>query len=547
MANYMRRNATRNQRQVFGYAPTVRRPRSRFNRSHGHTTTFDGDYLIPVIRDMLLPGDTINLKMKAFVRMADLVRPFFTNVTLSFHCYVIPIRLVFPLIEKMFGAQDNPGDSTSYVFPTMTSPSGGYAHDDLQAYWGVRQGVAGLTHHCLFDRAYNLTWKEHYRDQDLDDSPVIDTGEAASDPADHVLLKRRKYKDYFTAARPWLQKGTAVSLPLGTSAPLSGFPLMVDSGLAPTLENSGGSPTGAMRTQASSGEMEMNGTGWGTNANLFWTNSELSVDLTQGATGPVDLPYADLTAATAATLDELREAIAIQRRYEKDARSGTRFTEIIKNTWGVDSPDQRLQRPEYIGGADFNIYVNPIAQTSQTSGANALGNLAAQGATFHETRPIVRSIYEPSLLLGLISTRVDLVYQQRLPREMTYSTRWDWHWPEFEHLSEQAILNKEIFAQGTSADDEVFGYTGRYNEWRTKESMITGKFNSDDSANLDEWTLAQDFDNLPTLSSEFVEEDAPYDRVVTVTSEPEFKGDFFFDYICVRPISLDATPGLPRI
>lgn len=542
MASYKQRRA-RGRSQEFGYIPQIRVPRSRYDRSHGHSTTFDGDYLIPVVRDLLMPGDTINLSMRAFIRMADLVRPFMTNVELAFHVYVTPIRLVFPLIEKMWGAQDNPGDSTSYVLPTMTSPAGGYAHDDLQAYWGVRQGVAGLQHHCLFDRAYNRIWRDHYKDQDLDDDPTLDTGESASLPANHVLLRRRKKRDRYTTARPWLQKGPAVELPLGTQAPLAGGEFVTRTGSGdPKFGSAFGSPTPQSLSVSSTGSQE---SVW-INAGSFTPgalqyDSGLEVDFT-GTTA-----YADLSDATAATLVELRESIAVQRQYERDARSGTRFVEVIKANWGVDSPDQRLQRPEYIGGATFPIYVNPIAQTSKTDGADVLGNLAAQGVAYHETRPIVRSIVEPSILIGLVSTRQDLVYQQRVPRDMSYSTRWDFPWPEFQNLSEEAILNKELYAQGTSADDDVFGYAPRYSSWRTMESMITGKFNSDDPASLDEWTLAQDFSSLPTLSSDFVEEDAPYDRVVTVPSEPEFKADMYFNYKVVRALALDSSPGLWRL
>ena len=255
--------------------------------------------------------------------------------------------------------------------------------------------------------------------------------------------------------------------------------------------------------------------------------------------------YADLSTATAATINQLRQAFQIQRMYERDARGGTRYTEVIRAHFGVTSPDARQQRPEYIGGTTVNININPIAQTAPTvSGQTPQGNLAAMGTVAVQASNIIKSFTEHEIVLGFVSVRADLNYQQGMNRMWSRSTRFDFYWPALSHLGEQSILNKEIYAQGTSADNNVFGYQERYAEYRYKPSQITGLFRSNATASLDTWHLAQEFSSLPSLNAAFIVENPPIDRVVAVPSEPQFILDCFFDFKAARPMPTYATPGL---
>ena len=530
----MHRNQSVNLHQ-FTMIPKADIPRSKFDCQSTHKTTFDAGYLVPIYVDEVLPGDTFNLNMTAFARLSTPLFPIMDNMVLDSFFFFVPNRLIWSNWQKFMGQQANPSDSISYVVPQQVSPTGGYSIGSLQDYMGLPtagQVTAGQTvSHCAFwPRAYNLIWNEWFRDENLQNSVIVDTGDGPDTVSNYTLLRRGKRKDYFTSALPWPQKGSSVTLPLGSTAPIK------SNGSAIDVKGTFSGATTPMAYTTTQGLTQYTAVLTNNESIAFGTNTGL---------------YADLSSATAATINQLRQSFQIQKLLERDARGGTRYTEIIRSHFGVISPDARLQRPEYIGGGSTPININPIAQTSATGvtgGSTPMGNLAAMGTALAHNHGFTQSFTEHGVIIGLVSVRADLTYQQGLHKMWSRSTRYDFYFPAFATLGEQAVLNQEIYVTGTTAQDQnVFGYQERWAEYRYNPSRISALFRSTASGTIDAWHLAQKFTTLPTLNSTFIVDNPPVSRVVAVGASAngqQFIFDSFFDVKKARPMPMYSVPGL---
>ncbi|WNK13661.1 MAG: major capsid protein [Microvirus sp.] len=526
-------------RHQFSQVPQAEVERSTFDRSHGHKTTFDAGILVPVLVDEALPGDTFNCRMTGFARLATPIFPIMDNMFMDTHFFAVPYRLIWNNWEKFNGAQDNPGDSTDFTIPMMTAPVGGYAANSLEDYFGLPVGVAGFEHSALWHRAHNLIYNEWFRDQNMQDSLTVNKLDGGDDAiytaGGYKLMNRGKRHDYFTSCLPWPQKGPGVTIPLGGVAPVIGLgarsQTYAQTGVS-AYETGGSAPVVYADATA---------TNSGTDA-LFAKEDPLNPGF--------PAIFADLSSATAATINSLRQAFQIQRIYERDARGGTRYVELLKAHWKVTSPDFRLQRPEFLGGGSSPVNISPIPQTSGTASAGGYtptpqGNLAAMGTSLLKGHGFTHSFTEHCLILGYVSVRADLTYQQGLDRMWSRKTRFDFAIPALNHIGEQAVLQKEIFCDGNPAnDDKVFGYQERFAEYRYKPSKITGEFRSSFPQSLDAWHLSQDFATAPVLDSTFIIENPPVDRVVAVPSEPQFLFDSYFSMKCARPMPVYGVPGM---
>lgn len=508
----------------FSQVPNVSIPRSVFDRSFGHKTTFDCDYLVPVYCDEALPGDTFSLRMAAFARMSTPIYPIMDNLFLETFFFAVPIRLIQNNFKKMMGEQDNPADSIDFLVPTMTSTAvTGYTLHSLHDYMGIPTEIPDLEHSSYWHRAYNLIYNQWFRDQNLIDSVVVDLDDGPDDPADYVLLKRAKSHDYFTSALPWPVKGgVEIDLPLGSSAEIK---TLAAGGTDIKIYSDGSSAYKLLNTGAVDNFLEVS----------------------TSAPGTAETFYADLSNATAATINQLREAFQLQRMLEKDARGGTRYNELVLSHFRVTIPDYRVQRAEYLGGGSSPVNVNPVTYTAFTATPGVYaGDQGAFATVAVNGHGFTKSFTEHSIIIGLVNVRADITYQQGLNRMFSRSTRYDFYWPSLSGLGEQAILNKEIYAQGSLAatDDNVFGYIPRWDEYRYKPSQITGQFRSNAATPLDAWHLSQEFSSLPQLNQTFIESAVPLDRVIATPTEPHFIFDSFFKLRCARPMPMFGVPGL---
>lgn len=506
-------------------------PRASFQIQHALKTTFDGGDLIPIYVDEILPGDSMSLHVTSFCRLATPITPVMDNLHLDTFFFFVPCRLLWDNWQKFQGEQDNPGDSIDYVIPQMVSPAGGYTALSLQDYMGLPTagqitGANTISHNSLPLRAYNLIYNQWFRDENLQNSAVVNKGNGPDTYTDYTIRKRGKRYDYFTSCLPWPQKGSSVQLPLGTRAYIHAeTPNVTDIGI---YDDGQAAYKRIARADPS---------------NYLFTTSAAG---SQGGR-----LYADLTTATAATINELRQSFAVQKILEKDARGGTRYTEILRQHFGVTSPDARLQRPEYLGGGQTLIQINPIAQTGPTGTTGAStpqGNLAAMGTGLLQGNGFNQAFVEHGYVIGLASVRADLTYQQGIRKLWNRSTRYDFYLPSLAHIGEQAVLNKEIYAQGTSADDLVFGYQERWSELRYHPSQVTGLFRSTTTGTLDIWHYAQKFNTLPTLNDTFIQDpaEAVISRTTAVSAQAngtQFLCDMFFNCRAARPLPKYSVPG----
>lgn len=546
-------------KHAFSMIPKTNIQRSSFDRSFGYKTTFNEGYLIPFFCDEVLPGDTFKLKTSVLARLSTPIVPVMDNMFLDMQFFFVPNRLLWDHWQNFNGEQRDPSDSTDYLVPTVTSPSGGFAAQSIFDYLGLPTGVANISINSLPLRAYNLIWNEWYRDENLQDSVTVEHGDSDK-VSNYKLLKRGKRHDYFTSCLPWPQKGSAVTVPLAGNISAKDV-----SSVDPILPFHCASTFGLNTSRAVTGVSglkskvysESTPDGHTTGSYVDPLLSSSYGDFADGTTrgGRLVLRQEALdhlasflqitsTSQSSVNVNDLRSAFQIQRLLERDARGGTRYTEILRSHFGVISPDARLQRPEYLGGCSTPVNINPVQQTSATTSVTPQGNLAAFGYISNTHNDFNHSFVEHGYIIGLMSVRADLTYQQGINRMWSRQSRFDFYWPALAHLGEQAVLNKEIFAQGNNQDDQVFGYQERYAEYRYKPSLITGKLRSSDPHSLDVWHLSQKFTTLPKLNSDFIEENPPISRVVAVQNEPHFIGDFYFDLKCIRPMPLYGVPGL---
>lgn len=532
----MFRNKSVNQDR-FAMVPRPDVPRAKFSRNSSLKTTIDASKLYPIYCEECLPGDTVRLDATIFGRLATPIFPVMDNVYLDTFFFFVPNRLLWANWVKFMGEQVNPSDTIAYSVPQITSPVNGYAVGSIYDYFGlptVGQVGAGnsVTHSALPLRAYNLIYNQWFRDENLTNSLTVSLSDGPDGVGAYSLMSRGKRKDYFTSCLPWPQKGAAsISIPLGTSAPVKSD--------GATFQMRGA--TDAMSTVArnASSQLVMSAAGT-TNALMNWGASGAS---TTGL-------YTDLTAATAATINQLRQSFAIQKLLERDARGGTRYTEMITAHFGVRSPDARLQRPEYLGGGSSPVVVSPIAQTSAsglTGGSSPLGNLSGMGSVVSRRNGFTYSCVEHGYIIGLANVRADLSYQQGLAKQWTRATRYDFYFPAFAQLGEQAVLSKELYCDGSAGDNDVFGYQERWAEYRYGRNQITGLMRSTSSGTIDPWHLAQKFTARPVLNDAFIQDVPPLSRVLAVgaaANGQQLLLDVVFDQDWTRPLPMFSVPGL---
>nr|QJB19024.1 MAG: major capsid protein [Microvirus sp.] len=547
--SFQRNSVTASKSNMFARNPAVNVPRSLYRRPFGHTTTFNSGFLVPIFCDEILPGDTVACKVSAVARIATLLHPIMDNLTLQMHAFFVPNRLVWSNWQKFMGEQDNPTDSIDFVIPqTLVSPQ----VDDIFDHFGLSPlndttNGSSYSVSALPFRAYNLIWNEWFRNENLQDSVATNVDQQTDTASDYKMLPRSKRKDYFTSALPFPQKGPSVAVSLAGTAPVHSADNAFPTFNVP-LSNGMTTPAQGMsviNTQSSSGvfgAFEDYGVGFDTNSSnvVYWADPQL---------------YVDLSLSSPLNIEDLRQGFMLQQFLERDARGGTRYTELLRAHFGVISPDARLQRPEYLGAVSSPINIQATQQTSfGTTGTSPQGNLAANGTLQMSNQFLFhKSFVEHGHILVLMSIRSYPKYQQGVSRMWLRQTRYDFAFPDFAHLGEQSILNKEIYVVGENSNDavgsgqnyDVFGYAERYADYRAPYQFISGYFRSSSPDSLDSWTLAENFTDLPVLSDAFIQDNPPIDRVVAdsdnVSAQFLFSG--MFDCVYIRPLPTYSLPA----
>lgn len=541
----------RNAEQHYSQVPHANVPRARFKRDFSLLTTMNEGDLIPIYCDEVLPADTAKINLNTLMRMNTPLYPVMDNCYCDFYFFFVPSRLLWEHFENLMGQNDSTfwAEAVEYTTPKTTAPREGWNVGTLADYFGIPTGVANLQVNSLPFRAYAKIWNEWFRDENLQQPVTMsktdattagsNTGTNLTDAeAGGLPLKVCKYKDYFTSCLPSPQKGEAVKLPLNGDAQIKVLNGETGEKIASNLALLHNSTTSAVYS------------GLGTKIGNSGIQYVHTAGTYVGEGNRNDPIVADLTSATAATINELRQAIAVQHILERDARTGTRYKEYLQGAWGVTSPDARLDRSEYIGGYRLPININQVIQTSATDTTSPQGNTAAFSMTTMSRNMATYSATEHGFILGLAAVRVDHSYQQGLSRMWTRSTRFSYYDPMLANLGEQAVLNQEIYAQGTKIDEEVFGYQEAWADYRYRTNMITGEMRSTYKQTLDAWHYADKYTELPKLSSDWIKEGTEnIDRTIAVQSENsrQFICNFYFDQTWTRAMPIYSLPGLDTI
>ena len=531
---------------TFSAVPRADIPRSVFRRDHGYKTTMNANQLVPFYVDEALPGDTFNLKVQVFARLATPIVPIMDNLYCDCFFFAVPNRILWQHWVNMMGEQPlGPADSIAYTVPQCTVNIAQLTVGSIYDYMGIPVGnitAGSISINALPLRAYALIWDRWFRDQNMQNAINPSTGDGPDLGTFYTLKSRGKRHDYFTSCLPWPQKFTAPTVPLSGTALVKTSAAPGISGAQSALHYStvagGALGTGVqLGAGAVNGQAVYGGSGFVTTASIYPDNL-----------------FADLTTATGVTINQMRQSFQIQKMLERDARGGTRYPEKILAHFGVTNPDMRMQYPEYLGGGTIPIIVNPVAQTSSTvtvpptgqvGGITPQGNLAGFAVANGSGNGFTKSFTEHMTLIGLMQIRADITYQQGLQRFWGRLTQYDYYWPALAHLGEQAVLQDEIYATGVPAQDNVvFGYQERWAEYRYFPSMITGQFRSTVASPIDVWHLSQKFTVAPVLGDTFIQDNPPINRVVAVTSQPQFLVDTFFQIKAARPMPVFSVPGL---
>lgn len=563
----------RNSEQHYAQVPRAEIRRARFKRDFNLLTTINEGDLVPIYCDEVLPGDTAKINMNALMRMSTPLYPVMDNCNCDFYFFFVPCRLLWDHFENLMGQNDSSfwAEPVEYTTPQITSETG-WEEGTIADYMGIPTNVKNLSVNAMPFRAYAKIWNEWFRDENLQQPTTLDTNDKThtynqNEPNDKVEIKRAqiggkplkvcKYKDYFTSCLPSPQKGEAVRLPITGNAPIRAY---LDKDMTKQIAAIGKDPSFYYTPWTWGGEeaelqqlydldeittkgnqSRMAGKAKG---EYKFTNQEKTTTSTQAFIA------ADLSGTTAATINELRQAIAVQHILERDARTGTRYKEILQGAWGVTSPDARLDRSEYIGGYRLPININQVVQTSSTDSTSPQGNTGAYSMTTMSRNMCTYSATEHGYIIGLAAVRVEHSYQQGLSRMWTRSTRFSYYDPMLANLGEQAVLNQEIYAQGNDKDKEVFGYQEAWADYRYRTNMVTSEMRSNYAQTLDAWHYADKYNELPKLSSDWIKENkANIDRTLAVQSSNshQFICNFYFDQTWTRPMPIYSIPGLDTI